>query len=165
MYFTNFPISSYSVSDKNSVLVTDFIKAIRLDPIIKDDAIFSDPYSVRDNETPEVISHKVYGSVQYHWVIMLLNERFDPYNDFPKSDDIIRQQTIKKFGSLNDIHHYEDADGNIICILPGFVNPVVVPVTNYEYMTKLNEEKRSIRILKQEILPEFVQRFKETLKS
>ncbi len=164
MYFANFPISSYPLTEKNNILVTDFIKAIKLDPILKDDSVFSDYYSVRDNETPEIISHKVYGSVQYHWVIMALNEKFDPYNDFPKSDDIVQKQTIKKFGSLDGIHHYEDANGKEICVMEGFVNPVVIPVTNYEYMTRLNEEKRNIRILKQEILPEFVQRYKETIR-
>jgi hypothetical protein len=160
MYFSNFPISSYSISNKSHVLVTDFIKAVKLDRILKDDAIFSDPYIVRDNETPEIISHKVYGSVDYHWVIMLINERFDPYNDFPKGDDIIQKHTFDNFGSLEGIHHYEDADGNEICVLPGFNNPVEIPITNYEYMVRLNESKRNIKILKKEILPDFVKRYK-----
>ena len=241
MYFSNFPISSYKITDKESVLVTDFIKAIKIDTIIKSDSLFSDPYDVMDNETPEIISHKFYGTVDYHWVIMLINERFDFYSDFPKSDDIVRNETIRKFGSLDGIHHYEDERGKIINYYPilnwtlirqnlvsdskfsttfgtrklgdfnndGLVNSndvsfldtnmdsasreyvygvfydilisdsrysnyliyqnpdnndVVIPITYYEYMTRLNEEKRTIKILKREILPEFTQRYLELIK-
>jgi hypothetical protein len=42
-------------------------------------------------------------------------------------------------------------------------NDIVIPVTNYEYMTALNEEKRTIKILKKEILPEFSQRYLELI--
>ena len=38
-------------------------------------------------------------------------------------------------------------------------DPSAIPVTNYEYMTNLNESKRVIRILKKEVLAEFVQRY------
>lgn len=249
MYFSNFPVTFYSIDDREKVLATDFIKAIKIDPILKNDYLYSDPYTVSDNETPEIISHKVYGNVMYHWVIMLVNECFDPYNDFPKSDDIIQKNTIREFGSLYGIHHYEDSSGNIVdgigySLSDGIANnlqlainysepdstlfreiinnrmlgdidgdgflttndynllvqymnntltnesaiaymnqyfipiifsdkgkysryikfiessdPSAIPVTNYEYMTNLNESKRVIRILKKEVLAEFVQRY------
>jgi hypothetical protein len=86
---------------------------------------------------------------------MLLNEKFDPYNDFPKSDDVVRKSTINTFGSLEGVHHYVDSEGYIV---DEFASGKI-PVTNYEHMTQLNEAKRSLKILKKELLSEFVQNY------
>lgn len=253
MYFSNFPITTYQLSKNDRILVTDFIKAVTVDPLLKEDSIYSEVYTVADNETPEIISHKVYGTVAYHWVIMMINEAYDPFNDYPKSDDIIQKRTIDKFGSLEGIHHYEDSEGNIVdgvgvylnsniadkildganLIEPHYSifkekingrilgditgngnldsndatymqnyfdgiltsgdsfnyiegafstvlksdtvkygeylsyiadsNPEAIPITNYEYMTKLNEEKRNIKFLKKEILAEFVKKYSDII--
>lgn len=71
-------------------------------------------YIMLDGETPEIVSHKIYGTVDYHWIIMLINERYDYLNDFPIKDSLLLDLTKQKYGvdQVESIHHYEDDEGN-----------------------------------------------------
>lgn len=153
MFFTKFPLTTFKINDNESIVAIDFIKAIKVDPVLKENAFYYTVYQAMDNETPETISHMFYGNTQYHWVIMLLNEKFDAYNDFPKSDEILRKQTINRFGSLDGVHHLEYPDGT-------WADELVPPdervtVSFYEFMASENENKRQVKVLRKELLAEF----------
>jgi hypothetical protein len=50
-----------------------------------------DLYDIEDGETPDIISNKIYGKPTYHWLIMLVNQRFDYIKDWPMSEyELIR---------------------------------------------------------------------------
>ena len=161
MFFENFPPTLYKTIDGDDILVTDIVRAIRIPEAILNDSNLYEYYSMRDDETPEIVSHKFYKSTQYHWVIMVLNQRYDMWNDYPVSDAVIQKKCIEKYGNLNDIHHYVNSSGDWVDV---FTTPRI-PVTVYEYETSLNEEKRIIRVLKQEFLSEFVQTYSELIKN
>lgn len=97
MFFQKFPFTLFEVSKTQSSIVTDFIRAVKIDPTLKEDDIFFDMYEAADGETPEIISHKVYGTTQFHWVIMLLNEKFDPWRDFPQPYGVVEKLTKEKY--------------------------------------------------------------------
>jgi hypothetical protein len=153
MFFDKFPKGLFRVSGQENYLVTDFLRGIRLDSKLKDESLHYTVYTAMDGETPEIISHKFYKTPQYHWILMLLNEKFDPFNDFPQLDSIVREQTIRQYGSLLGTHHYINSDGETV---DQFTEPRFV-VTNYEHMAQLNEKKRQVKILRPELLAEFVQ--------
>lgn len=155
MLFQKFPVTLFDISRTEQVVIQDFIRAIKVDPQIKENALFFDYYEARDNEMPEMISHRFYKSTHYHWVIMLINEKFDPYNDFPKSDDILIKYAIDRYGDINGIHHYEDTQGNIV---DEFAIDKL-PITNIEYLRQENEKKRTVKILKRNILDSFVDEY------
>lgn len=161
MFFENFPLSFYKSLDGDNILVTDIVRAIKIPESILNDSNLYDYYSMRDNETPEIVSHKFYKSTQYHWVLMVINQRYDVWNDYPVADSIIQKKCIEKYGTTDSIHHYVNAEGDWVDI---FTTPRT-PVTVYEHETKLNEEKRIIRVLKQEFLSEFVQTYTELIKN
>jgi hypothetical protein len=160
MLFKNFPVIPYKISKTESVAVQDIIRVVRLDPKLKNEPMFFTDYRIADNETPEMISYKFYGTTAYHWVIMLLNEKFDPYEDFPKSDKILRKYCQKKYTDILGVHHY---------IEPLYGRPTdefnteKIIVTNLEYEISENEKKRNIKILKQEVLSEFVGNYINTI--
>lgn len=159
MFFDYFPSTYFWIDSKTQVLVTDFIRVVKLDPELKNNSVFFDIYEAMDNETPEIISHKFYKSTQYHWVIMLLNERFDPHNDFPKSDNIL-QAAIEDAGlDPNAIDHYEDGNGNVVDVF----HPSKTPITVLEAYRSKNEAKRTLKILKQDVLTEFVHQYKNLI--
>lgn len=86
MYFEKFPAIVYPFEiDGKTVYkkVTDITLNVRIFEILKQYATVYDEYDMLEGETPEIISEKAYGSPYYHWVIMLLNERYDYVNDFP----------------------------------------------------------------------------------
>lgn len=152
MFFSQYPNSLYKISDSESTVVTDFIRSVSIDPVLKENSMYYTLYTAMDNETPEMISHRNYGSVQYHWIIILLNEKFDPFSDYPKSDDVLRSYAKKQYGSVDGIHHYADIDG----IQVDDLAVIKYPVTNYEYLVAENEKKRQIKILRKEMIPEFI---------
>lgn len=160
MFFKNFPVIPYQISKTESVAVQDIIRAVQIDPKLKQESMFYTNYRISDNETPEMISFKFYGTTAYHWVIMILNERFDPYDDFPKSDRILRKHCESKYTDILGVHHWIDP---IFSQPTDEFNTEKIAITNLEYETELNEKKRHIKILKPEVLSEFVAQYISTI--
>ena len=81
MYFKDFPSFYYDFKQNDgttkSSIVKDITRNIRFRRDILANVTLYDRYDIRDGDTPEIIAEKVYGNAQYHWVIMLLNEKFD----------------------------------------------------------------------------------------
>lgn len=159
MYFEKIPNVLYQIGKNSSVLVKDIVRAIRIDPRVKTDPLFFMVYRSMDDETPEMISHRFYKSTQYHWVIMLINERYDPYEDFPKSDIVLRDYCAKKYSDPLGVHHYVGPDGFPV----DEFNESKIVITNLEYETQRNETLRTLKILKPEVLSEFVGNYEELI--
>ncbi len=87
MYFKDFPSFYYDFKQNDgttkSSIVKDITRNIRFRRDILANVTLYDRYDIRDGDTPEIIAEKVYGNAQYHWVIMLLNEKFDYISDYP----------------------------------------------------------------------------------
>ena len=76
MYFDRFQkfLYDFKVNGKTQyTLVRDITTNVRVRKQILENITLYDEYDIRDGETPEIIAEKVYGSSQYHWVIMLAN--------------------------------------------------------------------------------------------
>jgi hypothetical protein len=73
--------------------------------------------------------------------------------------------TIKLNNQYN-VHHYEDANGNIVpevyINVYGISEPTY-PVSNYEYEERLNESKRRIKIISPQVLARVLQSFEEII--
>jgi len=86
MYFANFPKIVYDFDLSTGIdykIVTDITRNVRVRKQLLENITLYDYYDVGEGETPEIISEKVYGTPYYHWVIMLVNQRYDYVNDFP----------------------------------------------------------------------------------
>jgi hypothetical protein len=159
MYFSQFPYGFLEVSKKEKILVADIIRAVQKGGGFKGlSDIYLPPYRIMDNESPELISLKFYDSVAYGWIIQILNEKFDRYDDFPVSDTVLVDYCTQKYGNPNGIHHYVDGDGRIVDAFSGGY-----PVTNYEYESDLNEKKRECLILRPELVSIFVKQFQQLM--
>lgn len=159
MFFEKFPLMYMPQEDGSNILVTDFIRAMKIDPQLKMNELLFDIYMAKDGETPEIISHKFYKSTQYHWVIMLLNEKFDPWRDFPQSDANLIKMASEKYPNINAIHHYEDGNGN-------WVDEFTVlksAITCIDYERQLNEQKREVKVLRSELLAQFVTQYRQLI--
>lgn len=110
MYFANFPtiLYDFTINGKTEYkIITDITKNVRFRKLILENIALYDSYDVKDGETPEIISEKVYGTPHYHWVIMLVNQRYDYINDFPLSQNELESLIETKYGDKKDhAHHY-----------------------------------------------------------
>ena len=111
MYFQNFPKIVYDFDFASGVdykIVTDITKNVRLRKQILENITLYDYYDIQEGDTPEIISEKIYGTPYYHWVIMLVNQRYDYVNDFPLTQTELDAFVDKKYGDKKyHIHHYK----------------------------------------------------------
>ena len=112
MYFANFPKIVYDFNLTDGVdyqIVTDITRNVRLRKQILENVSLYDYYDIKEGETPEIVSEKVYGTPYYHWVIMLTNQRYDYINDFPLSQLELDARVAQKYGTtkIEHVHHYE----------------------------------------------------------
>jgi len=115
---------------------------------------------VKDGETPELLAHDFYGDANRHWIILLANDIIDPFYDWVLQDIHLSKYVTKKYGTGNetDPHHYIK-DGLIV----SSTTPGATLITNYEYEVSLNEEKRSIKIVRPIYIEKIESEFETTI--
>lgn len=125
MYFSEFPKIYYDFpQDSTSTtlqILTDITTNVRIRKQILENITLYDEYDMKEGETPEIVAEKVYGNPEYHWIIMLANQRYDYLKDFPMSSRELEEYIADTYGAdhINDIHHYEK--NNIVVEGIGFL--------------------------------------------
>lgn len=70
--------------------------------------VASTRYTIQTGETPEIISNRVYGSPEWYWTILILNNIIDVHNDWPVSDYELDLAIEKKYGNTqNNVRFWE----------------------------------------------------------
>lgn len=131
-------------------------------------------YKIIGDERPEQVAEKVYGSSIYDWVVLISNNIINVRTEWPLSDYDFQNFLLRKYtdeNKLYETHHYETFahyDGNGKLILPSgkevpegfsmtYYEPIenqiktispIKEVTNFEYETTLNDNKRNIYLLR-----------------
>jgi hypothetical protein len=162
MYFEKFPtfLYDFKINGKTEYkLVKDISQNVRVRKEILSSVTLYDEYDIRDGETPEIISEKVYGTPLYHWVIMLCNDKYNYIDDFPLPSYELEKHITNKYGSGNeyDIHHYVNANGFIVNSTLG------TSVSNYDYEVSVNESKRRIKLISPSLLNTILKNFKDII--
>lgn len=106
MYFTNFKDIYYDfiINGKREIKVLkDITKNVRIRKEILANITIYDEYDIKDGETPEIIAEKIYGNANYHWIIMLVNERYDYLSEFPLAAYELEQFIIEKYNAITFI--------------------------------------------------------------
>ena len=94
MYFKEFPqfLYDFNYGDRiKTSLVTDITRNVRVRKEILENVTLFDEYDIIDGETPEIISEKLYGTPEYHWVVMLANGKYDYRSDFPLQESVLQK--------------------------------------------------------------------------
>ena len=118
MYFKDFPRFYYDFKQNDgstkSSIVTDITRNIRFRRDILSNVTLYDLYDIQDGDTPEIIAEKVYGNPQYHWVIMLLNEKFDYISDFPLDEPSLVKFIDAKYNTIEIKRTDNSAISNVV---------------------------------------------------
>lgn len=151
----------YSINGMDK-LVTNILTRITVSKELKDNIFLYEEYTVKDGETPESIAFDNYGSTEFHWVLLLINNIVYVWNDWALSSSALIDITKSKYGveNLYQTHHYVDVLGNITSQTVG-----TYPVSNLEYETQVNDAKRNIKILAPNLLNAFVKEFNVLIES
>lgn len=120
MYFENFKRVYYDFPLRNGdrpttlVKVTDITRNIRFKTdFIRNLSLF-ETYKIQDNESIETVSERIYGTSDYHWILMILNERYDYIEDFPLSGVHFQKYMQRKYGDRqDDARFFIDSNGAV----------------------------------------------------
>ena len=113
-YFESFPRIIYTL-DKNvenqQVLTNILARSTFLREVANNSSVAYE-YNVTDEDTPEVIAHKLYGDAYRSWIVLLFNQIINPYYDWPMKNEVLDNYIFNKYGQTVDqarstIHHYE----------------------------------------------------------
>jgi hypothetical protein len=151
MYFQNFEnvLYPFSINHKSEIKVmTDITRNVRVRKEVLSSITLFDSYVMVDGETPESVAEKIYGKAEYHWAIMLANDRYDYITDFPILEVSMEKVIIDKYGldHVNDVHHHEAIiDGKTFVVDADTLGSS--PITNSDHERAINEGKRLIKII------------------
>ena len=173
-YFNYFPTTVYDVrGDKNNVRidrVTNVLVRARKKLEITNAAFF-EQYFIRDSDRADTLAYQYYGDSTLHWLIMYANYMTNSYYDWPLTYFDLQKFIDKKYpNNRNGIHHWENSDGKVVdepgtIIAPGGVTAgSATAINNFLYEEKLNDEKRTIDIIRVEYISEIIQEFKKIIK-
>jgi hypothetical protein len=173
-YLSRLPNAS---TNEDYITVKNLFKRAKIRTDIINIITAFDYYQIQDNQRPEIIASKLYGDPELDWVILITNNITNVRDQWPLSNNDLHNYMLDKYGSeeaLLSVHHYEttevkdeynrlimpsglevDEDFSIsytsLSNLSITTNPVKA-ITNYEYEVGINEDKRKIRVLKQQYL-------------
>tara|TARA_Y100001951_G_scaffold71491_1_gene58404 strand:- start:64 stop:591 length:528 start_codon:yes stop_codon:yes gene_type:complete len=171
MYFASFPQIIYDAKGTgNFEIATHMLKRVALRTKVRTNTLLYDTYDVRDGESPESIAFKLYGSTEYHWVILYVNNIVDRYHDWPMSGQQFLEFVDEKYDNPNGIHHYEIAQSSgdtTVKINIGTDNtdyPSATAITNFEFEENRQDEIRQIRLLDPGFVEQFVTEFRSVMK-
>lgn len=166
MYFNKFPemYYQYDVNGKPTLkVVRDISTNVRFRKEILNNVSLYDIYDVQDGETPEIIADKLYGSSQYHWIIMLANERYDYLEDWPMDSRVLHNYILLTYEDPYAIHHWVNKATGMIVDAADFPAEEIYAVTNYEHEVLLNDAKRRIKLISPQLLSNILAQFKDLI--
>ena len=163
-------------SEGDYSVVKNFFKRVRLRDDIFQDLTFFTKFTVAGDDRPDNVANTVYDDPSLDWVILLSNNIVNVQSEWPLGQAAFNTYITEKYGDettlYSGIHHYESRevqanDGTIIIPSGQRVSigqsvsffdedssqqivrtDVAMPITNYAFEEKLNDEKRNIFVLK-----------------
>jgi len=127
------------------------------------------PYYIADGESPDRVSYKLYGTPKFGYLIMMSNNIYSLYDDWPKSSSAFRKYIIEKYGSItyatNTDKFFYTGDKLVISeeSYLELSDSNKYKETIMEYERRINGEKSFIRILDYKYVIQFETGLQELL--
>ena len=182
-YFRELPNLLYpsflpeKVSSLDFIEVKNIFRRVKMRDDLQNNFTLFQKYQIPEGARPDTVSEELFGSANFDWIVLTVAGIINVRNEWPLSNQDLFKYVDNKYGdSINSTRFFEtkevkDSNGRLILSKgkivdsnftipkPGeptaTLNPVV-GISNFEYETRLNEEKRNIFILREEYLQEFL---------
>mgnify|MGYP005649670559 FL=1 len=159
----------------NYKLLPDILRRVKQRNVSASGQFIFDTYDVRNGEKPEDIAYKWFGDAQLHWVILMTNDVTDRYYGWPMNDAQFEEFIADKYSNPDGIHHYEVTkdSGRTTGQGPNDYSHLVevnsdtdnaTSISNREYEERIQDKNRSIRLLNQRFLSDFIEEFDKLIK-
>ena len=189
-YFREIPNIRYPSFLKEKTSSFDYVEAknlfrrTKLRDDLQNNFTLFEKYVIPGEARPDNVAQELYGSDQFDWVVLIVAGKNNVRNEWPLNARDLYNYCLDKYGdALNSVRFFETTevkdssgrlilpkgkvvDSNFTIPKPGTptatLNPVV-GISNFEYETRLNDDKRSIFILRRGYLQDFVNDFREVM--
>ena len=189
-YFRELPNLRYPSFLPNKTSSLDFIdvknvfrRAKMRDDLQNNFTLFN-KYEIPMGARPDTVAEDLYGSAQFDWVVLTVAGIINVRNEWPLNPKDLFDYSFNKYGdALNSTRFFETTevkdssgrlilpkgkvvDSNFTIPKPGTPNATlnpVVGVSNYDYETRINDEKGKIFVLREEYLQEFLNDMREIM--
>ena len=189
-YFRELPNLRYpsflpeKTSSLDYVEVKNIFRRVKLRDDLQNSFTVFDKYEIPEGARPDIVAEELYGNAEFDWIVLTVAGILNVRNQWPLNNRDLYNYCLDKYGeSLNSNRFFETTevkDSNDRLILPkgkvvdsnftipkpgeptATINPVV-GITNYEYETRLNDEKRNIFILREGYLQQFLNDIREIM--
>ena len=175
-YFDRFPMMVYDVKNNdNYKLLPNILRRVKQRNAVASGQFIFDTYDVRNGEKPEDIAFKWFGDAQLHWVILMTNNITDRYYQWPMNDAQFEEFIADKYSNPDAVHHYEVTKDSgrttgqgpndysyLVEVNSDTVN--ATSISNRQYEEREQDKKRSIRLLNQRHLSDFLEEFNNLIK-
>ena len=175
IYFEQFPKIAYDVLGTDDFKLTpDIFRRVKTRSKILNNVVLLDDYDIQEGDSPETVAFKAYGDAKYFFVVCLVNNIVNRYYDWPLDEYNFQQFVKDKYDNAESIHHYEKiqssgkqkGDGHSDYSHMVEVNSTELgagAVSNIEYERRLQDKKRTIKMLEPQYLNAFVTEFKKMI--
>lgn len=157
----------YPYGDTKTV-VPDIFRRVHLDKYFQN-RLHLQEYYISDQESPEIVADKFYGSSKYHWLVIIANNIVDVKREWPLSNNSLVAYCDDKYGEENrtDVHHYVMTEDKTVIVdwdATLVANGTYQAVTNLDYETDLNNNKRQILLLHKQFLRDITAQYLRLVK-
>lgn len=170
-YFSNFPVVPYTYRTEDGapydVLVSRITSRTKLAQRLQQVQVSLYDYIIADDERPDTVSMKLYNTVSYTWIILVVNNILSLY-DWPLTETEMASYLRSKYGSLaaarEGTPYYSTIDGDQV---DAITYTELTPTrrgaiqTPYEYEVSLNEAKRRIKVVSALAAPQIANTLRE----
>jgi len=175
-YFSRFPDMIYDIKNNgNFKLLPDILRRVKQRSAVASGQFIFDTYDVKNGEKPEDIAYKWFGDAQLHWVILMTNNITDRYYQWPMNDAQFEEFIADKYSNPDAVHHYEVTkdSGRTTGQGPNDYSYLVevnsdtdnaISISNRQYEEREQDKKRSIRLLNQTFVSDFIEEFDKLIK-
>ena len=157
--FTLYPKIAYKVNEYDYLRAIDITQSAKIRSFLKDyRGISFNPYTIKNGERPDYVAHKFYGDSNLDWVILLSNDIYNIYDEWPRNSIDFEEYLIEKYGSiattLSTTKYYYNVTKDIIDETT--YNALSVSnrssETIYEYELRANNNKSKIKLIRPNII-------------
>ena len=189
-YFRELPNLRYPsfLTEKKSSLdyieVKNVFRRIKLRDDLQSNFTIFNKYEIEEGMRPDTVAEELYGNPEFDWIVLTVAGILNVRNEWPLNNRDLYNYCLDKYDdSLNSVRFFEtkevkNADGKLILpkgkvvdsdfTIPNpdnvsaNLNPVV-GISNYEYETRLNDEKRNIYVLREGYVQTFLNDIREIM--
>ena len=160
------------------IRVKNLFKKGKLREDIFQNLAFFEKYKIVGDDRPDNVAFEVYEDSSLDWIVLLSNNVLNVQSEWPLPQTDFDRFVLDKYGDYNTlyngIHHYETEEvknSQGVTIVPAglqvdssysvsyydffieqqiTIENIAIPVTNYEYEEKIDDNKRNIFLLKED---------------